>query len=351
VRRVFVAELRRHLRMAPGSMLMASVVFPFLTVISLYYLPTVDLKGKVHFQTAAWSQEGGTQPVPPAVSQLIDALQLQPWYRLEPSPDARLAFEQKKTDLALLVETGAAVSGPLPVKFTVLRRNDFFSDLFMDRLEEVRAEELRKGLARVPDVLVPRDAPKESRARKVRAGIVQIAPFMLIGFGWFFMTVGVVEGFVAERERRTLEHLLAASVERISLAWGKILFILFQSAGPQLSAALALIVLGFSPWVLSLSLLILLTLLPLCILSFWLYRDADNSLAAGWRNGLLFMLGFPALILSDDVVGTLSPLYHLGKVMQGTPPLEFYTVAFASMGGLALLMSLLLPRLVRGWIP
>lgn len=57
IRRVFQAELLRHLRVAPGSTLMATLVFPFVTILALNTLPRVQSAGLFQLQRAVWSLE------------------------------------------------------------------------------------------------------------------------------------------------------------------------------------------------------------------------------------------------------------------------------------------------------
>lgn len=369
IRQVATAECLRYLRVAPRSTIMATLVFPFLTILAIYLLPQLRSAGAFHLQRAAWSIEqsaviddpslNANAPLPPAVSRAgglrkslepwLKELQQQPLYRLEEVPNARSAFEQREVTLALIFRPEPGETGQGAIGVEVLRRNDFFSSLFMDRLRTVERKMLSPEQTHSPGALVSGESKQAAVERQGRSGIAQVAPFLLIGFAWFFMTVGAVEAFVVERERRTLEQLLAAPISRLALAWGKILFIVGQSALPQLSGALAFVVLGFSPWVFSVVGLLVTFLVPLGVLAFWYYRDLDSSMAAGWRNGLIFMLGFPLLILTDDVIGTLSPLYHLSKALEGPPPLRF----FLGWSLLSLLLSLgavlWLPRLARRW--
>jgi hypothetical protein len=135
------------------------------------------------------------------------------------------------------------------------------------------------------------------------------------------------------------------------LAWGKIAFIVAQAATPQIACAVAFLLLGFSPWVLCLTLLTLIALLPATVVCFWYFRDLDSALAAGWRNGLMFILGFPLVILIDDLVGTWSPFYHLSRALSGPPSAAFYGMCLVAASILALLSARWLPAVARRWTP
>lgn len=385
IRRVFQAELLRHLRVAPGSTLMATLVFPFVTILALNTLPRVQSAGLFQLQRAVWSLETfelpasethddhavptplppplapvlGLKPPPPlpplltaedAARPWLDALSQQPFYKLERVSDARAPFERQEVGLALLIKVGVEQAQPRTLELEVLRRHDFFSSLFMDQVRKVEQQLLSAERQRLPGALVSAESQEEQVAREGRSGLTQVAPFLLLGFAWFFLTVGATDAFVVERERRTLETLLSAPLSRLGLAWGKVLFVVFQTALPQLSGALAFVVLGFSPWVLSVVALLIALLVPAGVLIFWYYRDLDNSMAVGWRNGLMFMLGFPLLILTDDVIGTLSPLYHLSKALEGPPPAAFFGAWLGVAAALIGLSTLWMPRLARRWV-
>jgi len=355
-RQVFTAELRRHWAIAPRSLLMATLIFPFLTVLAIYHLPTVDLKGTVHLQHAVYSlqlpeqlesQHAEADPL----TSFLEGLQQQPYYRLELVADAAARYRSGGADLALIIRGDSRRPNDAPWTVEILRKQDFISELFVDHLKSEIARIEAQTLAHVPIPLIPIKEPSVQQATQARSGLVQVAPFLLLGFAWFFLTAGTVEAFVSERERRTLELLLSAPISKSSVALGKIGFVLLQALGPQLASAAALILVGFSPWVLSLVFLIELALLPATVICFWYFRDLDNSVAAGWRTGLIFMLGFPILILTDDVVGTLSPFYYLGKVLEGPPPPTFFVGCLLLEIPAALLALTLLPKVARGWTP
>ena len=173
--------------------------------------------------------------------------------------------------------------------------------------------------------------------------------FLLLGFAWFFLTVGATEGFVVEREKRTLEPLLSVSISREGLAWGRILSSVIQAAMPMCSASLAFVSIGLSPWIFSVVLLLVLLCIPVGALLFWLFRDLEQAVVAGWRTGGVFMVGFPLLILADDLVGTLSPLYPVSRALEQAPPPGFL-LGWGVVGVVLTLACIPLVRHVaRGW--
>lgn len=383
---VLKAELLRHLRVSPGSTLMATVVFPFLTIFAIYALPQLKSAGTFHLQRGAYSVTMALPEVdalyPPSVPAVVpsvgsmslavssptsmekelqpwlQALRAQPYYALEAVPDAQASFEQHAVDLALVFRQRMVPADPSTgaeahpqIEATLWRRNDFFSGLFLDHFKQVERKLLSPEQTRAAGAMVASETRAAAVVRAGRSGIVQVAPFLLLGFAWFFMTVGAVEAFVVERERRTLEQLLSAPISRVALAWGKVLAVVTQAALPQLSGALAFVVLGFSPWIFSVVGLLIAMFIPIGVLAFWYYQPLDNAMAAGWRNGLIFMLGFPLIILTDDVVGTLSPLYYLGKALEGPPPMRFVGVWTLLVVVMMALASALMPRLARRWTP
>lgn len=362
IRQVLKAELLRHLRVSPGSTLMATIIFPFLTILVIYLLPQVRTAGAFHLQNAAYSVSTSSPATDPSATTSLDlnqelvpwleALKTQPYYDLKPVADARAAFEARRVDLALIFQLKAAdAQTPAHIEASLLRRNDFFSGLFLDHFKQVERKLLSPEQTRAKGAMISAETTAAALTRAGRSGIAQVAPFLLLGFAWFFMTVGAVEAFVVERERRTLEQLLSAPISRLALAWGKVLSVVVQASLPQLAGALAFVVLGFSPWIFSVVALVIALMIPAGVLAFGYYQTLDNSMAAGWRNGLIFMLGFPLIILTDDVIGTLSPLYYLGKALEGPPPLRFMLI----WGGLVIafcsLAAAVMPRLARRWSP
>lgn len=385
--RVARAELRRQFRIAPRSTWMAAVVFPFLTIWVLYALPRLKAPQNLQLFHAAYSiqrveevpgsgsTEGRGQEVPPDLAAWIEALKGQPYFALHASNDARRAFEEGAVELAVLMapersETTqpasdgvARTAGSEPEArwtLTVLRHHDFFSSLFVDHVQRLEREGTGHPRARDTQSDKPsgnsilRTSDRMTRLRQDkdsegRAGLLQTAPFLLLGFAWFFLTVGATEGFVVEREKRTLEPLLSTPVSREGLAWGRILSSVVQAAMPMCSASLAFVSIGLSPWIFSVVILLVLLSVPVGALLFWLFRDLEQAMVAGWRTGGVFMVGFPLLILADDLVGTLSPLYPVSRALEQAPPAVF----LLSWGGVALGLILtcipLVRRVARDW--
>ncbi len=377
--RVFRAEFQRHVHTAPISFWLATLIFPFSTVVVLFLLPRLHLDSVAQVLPAGYSvhapETRGDGPGPSELSRLfVEALADQPYYRLEPVEDARRAFEAGTVALGVELrwhaggerpgdentgadEGGRAGGGPSEARdqggdlltLTVHRDDDFWSELFLHHALKVAEQPPAPGGAETGDVLVPTTTRGQEEERKARSGIIEAAPFILIGFAWFFLTVGVVETFVVERERRTLEVLLELAIPRETLVLGKLLFVLFQTALAQAATGTGFLVVGFSPWVLTLFLLVMVAAVPFAVLSFRYCRDMEDSTTAGWKNGLIFILGFPLVILGDDIAGRWSPVYQLTRAFDGPPP-PIWFLSLLSVACVCAAWSIYrVPALAREW--
>lgn len=334
------AELRRRWTVHPRATLMATVVFPALTVAALFYLPTARLaEGSLGLRRAAYTVEGQAPgaPVPDWARPPLEALAGQRIYSLTPDPDAPGAVEAGRASAGVLVRRGAA-AGEVAVE--IHHRDDLVSVALFDALEAEIASRHTPTLVRASS-----EAPDQDR----RDNLSRVALFVLVGFAWFFASSGVLERFVADRERRTLETFLSVPLDPVDLARGRLTEIWIHGSLAQLSCGLALLALGFSPWALLLPLVGALAVYPLAVLVFRLLRQTPELLAAGWRTGVLFMFAFPLAILGSDLLGPLSPAYRLARALSGAPEPAAAVGAVGGMGLLALLAWVWTPRVARGW--
>ncbi len=356
------AELRRHVLMSPFSFLFSTLLFPFLTVSTIYLLPKAHIGGWGSLRQGAIRIEVDGRPVetPPAfVEEWISSINNISIYHFVIDPNALERFQAGIYDIALGLQVrsraelssgarrGAAVAKDAGAVLSVYRRDDFLSSLFLAKLRAWGKESARGdgGHPRVKPAVG--SGPRQTRGSVER--LKDIAPFVLIGFAWFFVTAGAIEAFVIEREKRTMELLLATALEAEDIVRGRLAFILLQAAGPQLTAAFALLLAGFSPYLLLFSGLLVLGMIVLSVASFRFTRDSVGAARAGWKTGLIFMLSFPVLIVVDDLSGTLSPFYHLGKAFDGPPPLLPYCAAYIVFGVSAVWSMRMIPALARRW--
>ncbi len=376
--RVTRAEFLRHTRAAPVSFWLAAVLFPFITVVVLFYVPRLHPAAILHVLPAGYTvREHGLTPDSSRAAftgRLLEALADQPYYRLVPVDDPAAAFSRGTVAVGIelawtpgdtgisLEDAGSTPPGSLHERLpgpgagsgsvlTILvhRRDDFWSLMFLRHVRQTASlPPLPEGEA-ARDVLVSLASASQEAQREGRSSLIQAAPFILIGFAWFFLTVAAVEVFVVDRERRTLEVLLTVPIHRVALAGGKLGFVFLEVTLAEAASVAGFLAVGFSPWVLSLLLLVLIATIPACVLSFRYCRDMDDAMSAGWKNGLVFMLGFPMVIIGDDIAGRWSPIYQLSRAFEGPPPAHWYAGILAASAIAAAFALSRLPSVARGW--
>lgn len=330
---VLRAEWRKMWTSHPWSTFNAAVVFPALMLTGMAWLPGADLSAHLHLRQVVVEvdPEEGTWANP-----WLTALQDQPVFDVGVGKDALARFQRGEVAAAVQLRRGEDGE----VQAQIHRHQDLLSGLLVDRLSH--AHEAFTQPRFVPD-------HEEKPADRGRDHLASLTVFILLGFVWFFVTVGVVESFVVERERRSLEGLLsnAASVE--ALIRGRLLAICLYAALPQLSCLMALIAAGLSPWVGAVTLVMVGLLFPLALGCFWLLRNMEEALSAGWRTGVIFMLGFPVVIVGSDVLGPLSPLYQIGRAATGSPEPVALGIALLGLSALNIGCVYLCGPAARRW--
>lgn len=312
---IFRAEWRRMWTSHPWSTFNAAVLFPAIMLTVMAWLPGADLSAHLHLRQVIVElsppEESWAEP-------WLTALRDQSVFDVVVGQGGLERYH--RGEVAAFVQLSRGEDGQ--VRAQIHRQQDLLSGLLLDRLTHAHE-------SHTSPTLIPLNQKKPSDVG--RDHLASLTVFILLGFVWFFVTVGVVESFVVERERRSLEGLLShvASVE--TLLRGRLLAICVYGALPQLSCLGALLGAGLSPWVFLVSLVMIGLLFPLALACFWMLRDMEDALSAGWRTGVIFMLGFPVVIVGSDVLGPLSPLYQIGRAATGSPEPLSLSLALGSL--------------------
>lgn len=339
VGQVVAAEARRRWSVHPLSTFTSTVVFPALMVASLFYLPRADFSHRrFGLRELAVTVEGapGKGGPPPWARAALERLADQPVFTVQVRPDAVGAFEAGQASAAIVLRQDAGA-----VRAEVHRKDDLVSELLTDRLSAPMVEAAHPTFVKKGG---GDEIGEESRANLARVGL-----FVLLGFGWFFVSSGIIERLVSERERRSLEVLLASPVEAAVLLRGRLSEITLNALLPQAAASLALLLLGFPATSLMLPLLVALGIYPVALAVFVALKDAPDTQSAGWKVGTVFMFAFPSLILVSDVLGPLSPLYRLGTALTGAIAWDVtlpVTLALALLNALGWALT---PSVAKRW--
>lgn len=196
------------------------LVLPVLLMPLFMFGPTV-LVGDLESRTQATVQKIGVQGVPSELIPLLQSANLQP---LEVS-DPRKAVEEARVDAALAWNAGRftiyAMQGSKPFKAgLVVAKVQGVLDRYKERLVAQRL----KAAGLDPKVLEPfrvevRDiSPPQARSAGVLGGMT---PYFLMLFIMMGAMTVVIDATAGEKEKGTLEALLAAPVTHLQLAAGK----------------------------------------------------------------------------------------------------------------------------------
>lgn len=334
-----LAEARRRWSVHPLSTFTSAVVFPALMMAVLFYLPSVGIQGRsLELRPVAVEVEGASPgEVPAWAAPAVAGLRDQPVYALRIQPGAEAAFEGGEASAAVVLSRGEGGA----IRAEVHRRDDLASQLLVDALAAVDAA------GRLPR-LIPAGG-RDAGADAARGNLARAGLFILLGFGWFFVSAGVIERLVSERERRSLECLLSTPVDEGRLVRGRLLELCLHSSLPQLACAAALVGLGFPPSALTVPLLVMAGLYPLALACFTLLQGTEDMVSASWKTGVGFMFAFPLLILISDVLGPLSPFYRISAALTGPVAWEVYLPTLSALALLTGACWALTPAAARRW--
>jgi sodium transport system permease protein len=196
------------------------LVLPVLLMPLFMYGPAL-LMSDLESRTQATVQKVGVRDLPPEVLELFGPANLEP----VPVDDPRAAVEAERVDAAVVWRDGRfvvyAMEGAKPVKAgLVVAKVRRVLDQYKDR----RVAERLRAAGLEPDVLEPfavevRDvSPPEARGAGLLGGMI---PYFLMLFIMMGAMAVVIDATAGEKEKGTLDALLAAPVAHLELATGK----------------------------------------------------------------------------------------------------------------------------------
>ena len=198
------------------------LILPVLMMPLFMYGPSLTMSG-IATRAEQTVQQVAVEGLPAGAMELFAALKLEP---VEVA-DARAAVEEEDYDAGLAYRDGTFVvyslEGAKPVKSgLVVSKARRVLDLYKDRLV---AERLR-GVGLDPSVLQPFEVRVEDVSPEAARGIGLLGgmiPYFLMLFIMMGAMTVVIDATAGEKEKGTLEALLAAPVAHLELAFGKMM--------------------------------------------------------------------------------------------------------------------------------
>ncbi|ADR36537.1 ABC-2 type transporter [Oceanithermus profundus DSM 14977] len=196
------------------------LVLPVLLMPLFMYGPAF-LMSDIESRTQATVQKVGVRDLPPEVLELFAPANLEPI----PVDDPKAAVEAERVDAAIVWRDGRfviyAMEGAKPVKAgLVVAKVRRVLDRYKDALvaERLRAVGLDPGVLEPFEVEVSDVSPPEAQGAGVLGGMI---PYFLMLFIMMGAMAVVIDATAGEKEKGTLEALLAAPVAHLELATGK----------------------------------------------------------------------------------------------------------------------------------